>query len=202
MFGKRHIPWALIWFRAAAAPVPWLLAVAGAPLEAAAALVPLALLSDILDGKIARANGTVTELLRRADGWADNAFTLSYTVFVLIFCWTTLAPFALPIALLAAFRVLRALLDFAKYGRGSAYHFYSAKIWGLSYYTLLFLLLTGGPVSSVVWVMIALGVINTAEGIIATALIPCWIYDAPHLVAALKKGGVWPPRQVNPGASV
>ena len=167
----------------------------GAPLAMAAALVPLALLSDIFDGKIARAQGTVTELLRRADGWADNAFTLSYSLFVLIFYWQVLAPYAPAIAALGGLRGARAVLDFIRYGRGSAYHLYSAKAWGLSFYLVLFLILTGGPLGAAMTVMIVLGLINTVEGMIATALIPHWIYDAPHLVAALRKGGVLAPKE-------
>lgn len=188
------LPWSLIWFRALCAPMPWLLILVGGPVEIAAALVPLALLSDILDGKIARAQGTVTELLRRADGWADNAFTLSYTLFVVIFFWRVLAPYAPWMAGLALFRTARAVFDFIKYGRGSAYHFYSAKAWGLAYYALLFLVLTGGPIHAVMAAVVVLGILNTAEGMIATALIPRWIHDAPHLLAALRKGGVVPPR--------
>ena len=192
----RHLPWLLIWFRALCAPAPWICAVTGTPLWIAAALVPLALLSDIFDGKIARAQGTVTELLRRADGWADNAFTLSYSLFVLIFHWEALAPYAAAIAALGTFRAIRALLDFARYGRGSAYHLYSAKAWGLSFYLVLLLILTGGPLGPAMTVMIVLGLINTAEGMIATALIPHWIYDAPHLIAALRKGGVLAPKEI------
>ena len=186
------IPWALIWFRACAAFVPWFGAVFSAPEVIAASIVPLALLSDILDGKIARAQGSVTELLRRADGWADHLFVVSYTVYVAVFHFHTLAPWAGLILVLVVVRIGRAVLDFWKYGRGSAYHFYSAKAWGLAYYSLLFLILMGWPTEMAMVATLTLGFVNTVEGIIATLYIERWIYDAPHVVAAIKKGRIPP----------
>lgn len=169
----------------------------GGPIWFAAALIPMALLSDIFDGMIARRIGQVTELLRRADGWADNAFLLAYTLFAVLFFWQQFAPYKEWNIALALFWGLRALIDFIKYGRGSAYHFISAKIWGLSYYTLLFLLFLKQPVDAIISITLVLGAINTSEGLIATALIPRWIYDAPKLFDALRKGDVWPPHRKN-----
>lgn len=151
-------------------------------------IIPLALLSDILDGKIARRYKIDTVLLRRADGWADNAFTLSYTLFILIFRWELLVPWLGWILALGLFRTARAVLDFWKYGRGSAYHFYSAKIWGIAYYAMLAVVLAEGSVAAVMVPMLALGFYNTTEGILATLRIPIWIVDAPHLPGAIQKG--------------
>ncbi|MEM1381623.1 MAG: CDP-alcohol phosphatidyltransferase family protein [Pseudomonadota bacterium] len=183
-----RVPWALIWFRAGAAFLPWICSAFGWPMEVALYAIPLALLSDIFDGKIARRYGTVTVLLRRADGWADNAFTLSYTAFVLIARWEVLEPYLGWIIALGLFRAARAGLDFWKYGRGSAYHLYAAKAWGLAYYTFLALVLAEGPFDFAMLAVLVLGFVNTTEGIVATLMTPVWIIDAPHVFAAIKKG--------------
>ena len=177
-------PWALTAFRAACAPAPWLLLMAGAPAWIAAALIPLALASDVFDGVIARARGVATVLLRRADGWADLAFTLSYAAFALSHHGDALAPHWPGLALLGALQGLAAIQDFARYGRGACYHFVSAKLWALPFYGLLAQLLLGqAPV--LIWPMLALGLYASLERLIATRLIPIWLQDQPHLLAAL-----------------
>lgn len=186
-FPKRT-PWCLTLFRVATAPAPWIALALGWPIEPTAALIPLALLSDIFDGVIARAQGTATVLLRRADGWADLCFTLSYTIAAFAIAREELVPWIIPISLLIAYQLLRTALDFRKFGRGTAYHFYSAKAWGLAYYAWLFACLTGASwMEPALLATLALGFVVNTEGIIATAYAPRWIVDAPHALAAIRK---------------
>src|SRR3990167_5874203 len=78
------IPWALVIFRLAAGPALITLAMLGGRAFAVAAVVVLSLgvLSDILDGIIARRLKVATERLRRFDSRADVAFWVSATVAV------------------------------------------------------------------------------------------------------------------------
>ena len=165
---------------------PWLCTILGWPLSIAAALIPLALLSDIFDGIIARANNAASELLRRADGWADLVFVLSYTGFALIFRYETLAPYMPWIVALGAYKALGTVHDFMRYGRGAAFHFWSAKLWALPYYGLLFELLMKHRPLWMIWPTLIMGAIAITEEFIAVRLIPVWMHDQPNLVAALR----------------
>ena len=164
----------------------------------AAALIPLALLSDVFDGVIARRRGVVTVLLRRADGWADLAFILSYTAFVMIHRQDMLEGWWVWIAALAAYQGLATAQDFLRYGRGSCFHFISAKLWALPFYGALFQL-TAGLDPWLIGPAVAMGFISLTERIIAVRMIPVWLQDQPHIFAALRtyrslraegKGGV------------
>ncbi len=172
-------------FRAACAPAPWIAWLLGAGELIAAALIPLALVSDIFDGIIARRRGVATELLRRADGWADLAFILSYVGFVLVARGDALEGWWSWIAALAIFQGLATVQDFARYGRGACFHFWSAKLWAVPFYGALFQL-TAGYDPWLVGPTLALGFIHLSERVIAVRLIPVWLQDQPHIFAALR----------------
>ena len=180
-----RLPWLLVLFRAACAPAPWIAWLTGSGEMIAAALIPLALLSDIFDGIIARRRGVASKLLRRADGWADLAFILSYAGFALAARGEALEGWWGWIAALAVYQGLATAQDFARYGRGACFHFWSAKLWALPFYGAQFQLIAGfqpwliGPT-------IGLGFIHLTERIIAVRLIPVWLQDQPHIFAALK----------------
>ncbi len=179
-----RLPWILVLFRALCAPAPWIAWALGAGEMIAAALIPLALVSDIFDGIIARQRGVSTVLLRRADGWADLTFLLSYIGFVLLVHGDALAGWWGWIAAIAVYQGLATAQDFLRYGRGSCFHFWSAKLWALPFYGVLFQLIAGfepwliGPT-------IVLGFIHLTEKVIAVRLIPVWLQDQPHIFAAL-----------------
>lgn len=170
-----RLPWLLVLFRAACAPAPWLAWLFGAGELIAAALIPLALLSDVFDGIVARRRGLATELLRRADGWADLAFVLSYTGNALLRHGEALG----------GYQLLATAQDFARYGRGACFHFYSSKLWAIPFYGVLFQL-TAGLQPWLIGPTIVMGFITLTERIIAVRLIPIWLQDQPHIFAALR----------------
>lgn len=180
-----RLPWALVIFRAICAPAPWIAWWLGSGDIIAAALIPLALVSDIFDGIIARKRGVSTVLLRRADGWADLIFLLSYVGFVLLVHGEALTGWWGWIVALAAYQSAATAQDFLRYGRGACFHFWSAKLWALPFYGVLFQLVAGfepwliGPT-------IAMGFIHLTERVIAVRLIPVWLQDQPHIFSALR----------------
>ncbi len=180
-----RLPWALILFRAAVAPAPWLAWLIGSGELIAAALIPLALLSDVFDGIIARRRGVATELLRRADGWADLAFVLSYAAYALVRHGEALEGWWVWIAALGAYQLAATAHDFLRYGRGACFHFYSAKLWAIPFYGVLFQL-TAGFEPWLIGPTIVMGFISLTERIVAVRLIPVWLQDQPHVFAALK----------------
>jgi len=178
--------WSLTVFRAVAGTAPWVALALHAPIWIPAALIPLALASDIFDGILARRWGIASTRLRRADGWADLCFVLSYTAFCLLFRQETLAPYAMPIAGLALLKLAATTQDFLRYGRGAAFHFWSAKLWALPYYALLFELIADTGTAWFFWPTFIMGLIAIAEEMVAVRLIPVWMHDQPHILAALR----------------
>lgn len=166
---------------------PWLCHSLGWSMWIPACLIPIALLSDIFDGILARRWGVVSVLMRRADGWADLAFVLSYTAFVLIFRYEVLAPVLWAIIAIGVYKGISTAHDFMRYGRGAAFHFWSAKLWALPYYAVLFELLVGHEDLWFFWPTIGMGVIAITEEFIAVRLIPVWMQDQPNVFAAFKK---------------
>lgn len=152
----------------------------------AAVLIPIALLSDIFDGILARRWGVVSVLLRRADGWADLVFVLSYTAFVLVFRFDMLAPVIWAIVAIGVYKGISTAHDFLRYGRGASFHFGSAKLWALPYYAVLFELLIGHEPLWFFWPTIVMGIIAITEEFIAVRLIPVWMQDQSNIFAALK----------------
>jgi len=183
---RKKVVWGLTLFRAAAGIVPWVMALSGGPAWIAAALILPALLSDIFDGILARRWGLASTLLRRADGWADLCFVLSHTAFCLVFHWPLLQPLALPILLLGSFKLASTVQDFARYGRGAAFHFWSAKLWALPYYALLFELVANLGTVWFFWPTFVMGIVAITEEMVAVRLIPVWLQDQPHIFAALR----------------
>lgn len=180
------LPWILTGFRAAAGLAPWLFLLAGSDMIIPALLIPLALLSDIFDGIIARSRGVASELLRRADGWADLVFVISYTLFCAIYRFEALQPYWPFVLALALYKGASTLHDFHRYGRGAAFHFWSAKLWALPYYGVLFQMLWGISPIWLIWPTLAMGFIAITEEFVAVSLIPVWMSDQPNVFAAIK----------------
>ena len=183
---KPVIPWAFVWFRGLCGLAPWLCYLFGWSMWVPAMLIPAALLSDIYDGILARRWNVVSVLLRRADGWADLVFVLSYTAFALIFRSEMLAPYLWAIIALGLCKGASTAHDFMRYGRGAAFHFWSAKLWALPYYAVLFELLIGHEPLWFFWPTIVMGMVAISEEFIAVRLIPVWMQDQPNVFAAVK----------------
>ncbi len=175
----RHVPEILIRFRAAAAVAIACLALAGGPTWAILALMWLGLVSDILDGVVARAVGADTDTLRRFDSMVDLLFWLGVLFAALWLHRSALLPWLPWVAgLLVAEGVILAA-SLYRFGRPAATHAWSAKLWGLlllAAFTEIFLAGEGGG-----W-MVAILVSGYAAflDVLAIVLImPSWRRDVP-----------------------
>ena len=81
------VPGLLVAFRALCAPAIFVLACYGFPGPLLAGILVAAFVSDVLDGHIARRQGTATPVLRYADTLVDTAFyAAAATVVRLLLC--------------------------------------------------------------------------------------------------------------------
>jgi CDP-diacylglycerol--glycerol-3-phosphate 3-phosphatidyltransferase len=172
---KMTVPNVLSLFRIAAGPV--LVALAWkAHREAFTVVFGLALLSDAVDGFVARRLRATTELGARLDSIGDMVIvgTLPLSVFWLIpdlvrqempFIATALVSYLLPSA-----------VGLLRFGRLTSYHTYGAKLCAVSVGVSLFVAFCGGPF----WpfrMLIPLMVLEGLEELAITAVLPRWQAD-------------------------
>jgi phosphatidylglycerophosphate synthase len=169
----RHVPNALSIARIAAAPVLVGFAVTGEE-SAFAWLLVLALLSDIVDGLIARALGLQSELGAKLDSIGDMLVVFAALAGIGAFHpvvyrdhWPGLATF------LGA-GLLEYLLALWRYGRLSSFHTLLSKAAGTLLALFLALLFVNGFLPWLFYLAIGLGVLASLEEMLLIAALPGW----------------------------
>jgi CDP-diacylglycerol--glycerol-3-phosphate 3-phosphatidyltransferase len=160
------------------------------------AILVAAVVSDILDGIVARKLGTSSPRLRQLDGSADLALYLQLFAGVVLFDPVAVRSLTGPLTVLAAGRAALYAFCFLRYRRAPNYHGVTAKAWGLGL-TLAFILIFGARETVPgLWIGLMLGYINTVDEVAMTALLPDWHTDVLTLAAA------WRLRRATPDASL
>ena len=180
-----NLPNALSSFRIAMIPLLGALAWFG---DATGFLVGLAasLLSDGVDGFVARRSGTVTALGARLDSLGDLA---TYTTLPLFAWWLwpeILRAQAVAIAIAVAAYAAPLAAALLRFGRLPSYHTWAAKLTSVWMAGALFLLFSGGPG----WPFhlgVGLLVLESAEEIAMTLVLPEWKSDVRTLWHALRE---------------
>jgi len=181
---KQWIPWTMVLGRAALGPIVVLGERCGWSGSALAAIVLIALLSDIFDGVLARRWETDTAALRLSDTLADTAFYL---------CVAAAIGFGMPavwqqcrsgVLLVLGCEALHFAFDFAKFGRPASYHSYVAKTWGLVLAVAVVVTFATQHVSIWMSAAVVLGVLSNAETLAMSLILPAWRRDVKTLVVA------------------
>ena len=179
-------PQLLVAFRAACAPALFVLACYRFPGLVLAGVVVAALISDVLEGVVARRTGTATETLRYADTIVDTIFFIAAAVSLRIAVPDAYDGLWLPLVSLIVVHVSRATVELTKYGRIAAYHMWSSKVLGLLLVAaLVTAFLTGRP-TPLLGVGLWLGVVNELEGFLASLLLREWHCDVPTVLHAFR----------------
>ena len=129
----KRLPLALILFRAALAPALPALALAfgDAARPWLAALLVAGLLSDVLDGIVARAAGVSTVALRRLDSRVDLFFWLGALAAAAVLDGPALRTVAPGVAAVLALEAACQAASFARFRRAPCTHAFLSKLWGL-----------------------------------------------------------------------
>lgn len=185
---KMRIPAVLVSFRAALGPVVVLLSLAQRTYAGAfiAALIVLALLSDIYDGLLARLWEVDTENLRRWDTRADTFFYLCVLVAVLARHPAAILERRLLLTALIAAEAAQHLFSLYKYGRHASYHSVISKIWGLLMAAAMICLLGFDLDGWFTDFSIAWGILCILQGLAMSLLLPTWHRDVPSLFHAFR----------------
>lgn len=92
----------------------------------------LAVLSDILDGIIARQLGVSTPRLRQADSWADICLYLCIAISAWLVFPQVILSFKIPLLIAIAAQLTLFAISLIKFQKFPSFHTYTAKIWGLT----------------------------------------------------------------------
>jgi CDP-diacylglycerol--glycerol-3-phosphate 3-phosphatidyltransferase len=180
-----RVPWMLVGFRLALAPLFPLGGWLGAPGWFFVAVLVAGIVSDIYDGVLARRWGTSTPPLRRADGNVDTVFYSSAGLTAAVLHRGEVAPWLWPLAIMFAFMVAQNVVNIVKYGRQPSYHMYSGKMWGIALVVALGCVFLSGPLDWSMEIMIALAIYNSSEDIIASLVLPEPMTDIPTMFHAV-----------------
>lgn len=179
-----NIPNILSCLRLAAMPVLVVLAVEGhgAPFLV---LYVCALLTDMLDGYLARRLHQESELGAKLDSWGDFSIYMATPVCAWLL-WPDLiireAPY---VAAVVCSFVLPVLFGFVRYGRLTSYHTWGAKLSAVLMGISTLLLFGGGPAWPFRFSTVVL-VITQIEEISITAVLSQWHSNVPTLWHAMR----------------
>jgi CDP-diacylglycerol--glycerol-3-phosphate 3-phosphatidyltransferase len=170
-----------MFFRLSAGFVLPILALAHAPGVLLALLLLVAFLSDVFDGIIARRLGVDSLDLRRFDTRSDLVFGIGAVVGSLIEVPSSGGDWLPWVWGYAGLFVFRNLVDWWRYRASPSYHMWSGKLWSVVLMSYLFSVYLGGPLAVLQPLAFALYLINAAEGIAASIILPTPGKDIPSL---------------------
>ena len=175
----RSLPWTLIYFRGAVAPVLLIVASAWQQPEFVRWLIVAAFLSDWADGWFARRWNVVSDRLRRADCVADVLFYLCVLAVALIECREVLAPWFPYIAVILVLEALCQVTNYLRFGCATATHAYLCKAWAVSLCVASVELLADHQAGWLMRICLALGYVAYLDVLAILAILPVPAVDVP-----------------------
>lgn len=187
-----NIPIALILFRLLIAPIILALAyfVGENGKIAIVVLMYLGLISDILDGIIARKQNLSSAKLRRMDSQTDMIFWLSFGFATWILYPELIADNSGFIWTILAMEIACYAISLLKFKKETCTHAFLSKLWGITL-LIAFTFLIGFNHAGVPFAMaIIMGLVSHIDRILITLILPKWTHDIPSAYHAylIRKG--------------
>ncbi len=186
MKDKLTLPNLLSFYRLLVFPVILILALTGYP-RAFAVLIIISLVTDVLDGLIARMMNQKTEFGARLDSIADIGTYFLVFLGIGLFKWDHFEPHLLSFSLFLGLLMLAILLSLTKFGRFPSLHLYSWKIGGYIQGLFFFVLFAFGFYAPFYYFMIIWGILAFLEHIIIQLIIPEMRSNAKGLYWVLRE---------------
>ncbi len=185
------VPWGLVCWRGIVAPPALVLSLMYGLPTVASVIVLVTFFSDWMDGVLARRWSTATEKLRRADSRADVAFYFVVAVSLLIWRAELLQPYHILIAGLIACEVLCQVLNYSRFGCGTATHAWLCKAWAVMLCPTTILVLSAdnfpGLASTALCLSLLWGFLAYLDVLLIIALLPYPAVDVPTAWHAWKQ---------------
>ena len=187
-----NIPKALILFRLILAPVILALAyfIGDDSKITIVVLMYLGLISDILDGIIARKQGVSSARLRRMDSQTDMVFWLSIGFATWILYPQLIANNYVSIYVILAMEVACYVISLVKFKKETCTHAFLSKLWGITLLVAFTSLIGFNHAGIPFTLAIVMGLISHIDRILITIILPKWTHDIPSAYHAylIRKG--------------
>ncbi len=165
------VPNLLSLYRIIAFPVIlWFIIRKNAPLFAIFLIINL--ISDVLDGLIARIFNMQTELGARLDSMGDTGTYMAGFLGIYVFKWEDIAPHMTPLLVYIGLCVFLIILALIKFGRLPSFHLYSWKIGGYIQGFFFIILFTFGFYLPLYYLMVGWAILAALEHIAIQLIIP------------------------------
>jgi CDP-diacylglycerol---glycerol-3-phosphate 3-phosphatidyltransferase len=188
---KKKIPYILVWSRAALAMIVLLLALckfSWAPFFIAWS-IPIAVITDIFDGILARKFGISTERLRRLDSQIDLFYWISLLIAMMLCIPQAKNVFWPWIGLSVLAEATLYSVSFIRFGKEPCTHALLSKLWCLFLAIALFDAFMTGKIT---WMPYALtfGYVAQLDVLMILLVLPSWQKDIPSCYHAylIRKG--------------
>ena len=175
----------LMAFRAACAPLIFVLACFEFPGPLLAGVLVAGFLSDVADGLIARRMEPPVPGLRYADTLVDTVFYAVAGVALAVAVPAAFDDAGLLLVALVTIHVSRATFEVTKYGRVASYHMWSAQALGILLTAAMASSFATGRPNALLTLAFWLAIVNEVEGFATSAILPAWQADVPSFVHAL-----------------
>lgn len=188
----KHSPLLLIIFRFIVAPVIFMAAYFYRELAIPVILLLmyLGLVSDILDGIIARKYQVATAVLRRLDSQADMLFWLSIGIATWLIYPDLIRNHIVEVRILLGLEVFCYVFSLVKFKKESASHAFLSKLWGLTLLAVFTSMLGFHYAGIMFYSSLIVGYVAHLDRLLITLLLPQWTHDVPSAYHAylIRKG--------------
>ena len=153
-------------------------------------LMYLGLLSDILDGIIARKQNISSATLRRLDSQVDMIFWFSIGLSTWILYPALISNNSWSITAILAMELACYAISLVKFKKETCTHAFLSKLWGLSLLAAFTSLIGFNYAGWAFQLAIVLGLISHIDRILITLMLPKWTHDVPSAFHAylIRKG--------------
>ena len=185
MSARTWVPYSLVGFRLLLAPLFIVGFLLSAPPWLYVGFLLTGIVSDIFDGVLARRWGTSTPALRRLDSNVDTVFYGLAGITVVMLHAAYLSAWRGGLMAMFAFMIAQNVVNGVRYGRQPAYHMWSGKLWSIVLVIALIGLFLNQPCAWVIDGLIALGIYNSIEGMVASLVLARPMTDIPTMFHAI-----------------
>lgn len=149
-------------------------------------LMAYGLVSDFLDGYIARQMGISTIHLRKLDSTIDQFFWICIAIAIYIIAPAFYKDHAISITLLLSMEALAYIISFVRFKKVVATHAIASKLWVLTLLATFVDVLLHGNSSIIFTICFYIGILSRLEIIAILLLIKTWVSDIPSIYHAMQ----------------
>ncbi len=186
------IPVALIAFRLLLAPVILVMVyfLGDGARATVIVLMYLGLISDILDGIIARKQNLSTAKLRRMDSQTDMIFWLSIGIATWMLHPNLISDNRIAIWIILSMEVSCYVISLIRFKKETCTHAFLSKLWGITLLIAFTSLIGFNHAGWPFLLAITMGLISHVDRILITLILPHWTHDVPSTYHAylIRKG--------------